>query len=186
MIKELILPENWPKNGRTKRIKNLTNRRFWKLLVIKLAFSKNKKTYWECKCDCGNICNVSQQALTRKIKPRKSCGCLSLKLPNNGAGFNDILRTYISNSKHYNRIFELTKEEFRFLITQNCYYCGIEPLQENMGFKYNGLDRINNDNGYVTENIVTCCRTCNVMKMNHTQEQFYKKIEIIYNKHIKK
>lgn len=33
---------------------NLTNQKFGRLTAIKKAPSKNNKTYWLCKCECGN------------------------------------------------------------------------------------------------------------------------------------
>jgi hypothetical protein len=33
---------------------DITNQRFGKLVAISKAASKNGKTYWLCKCDCGN------------------------------------------------------------------------------------------------------------------------------------
>lgn len=36
--------------------------------------------YVECKCDCGTVRNFWKYALTRKTKPSKSCGCVSLEI----------------------------------------------------------------------------------------------------------
>lgn len=33
---------------------DITNQRFGKLVAIQKAPSKSGKTYWLCKCDCGN------------------------------------------------------------------------------------------------------------------------------------
>lgn len=46
----------------------------------------------------------------------------------------------------------------RFL-DQPCYYCG-HPLNET-GI---GLDRLDSDRGYVLDNVVPCCGTCNMAK----------------------
>jgi len=40
------------------RKENLIGKTFNRLTVIKEAPSKNKKTYWICKCECGNIVEV--------------------------------------------------------------------------------------------------------------------------------
>lgn len=42
-----------------------------------------------------------------------------------------------------------------------CYYCGISVNDSNT---LNGLDRINNDFGYIKDNVVACCTQCNYMK----------------------
>lgn len=54
---------------------NLINQQFNRLTVIQEAPSKNKKTYWKCKCICGNIVEVRADAL--KSGKVKSCGCLN-------------------------------------------------------------------------------------------------------------
>lgn len=39
--------------------KYLTNMTFYKLKVLNYAYTKNKKAYWNCVCDCGNKLDVS-------------------------------------------------------------------------------------------------------------------------------
>jgi hypothetical protein len=67
------------KNGNTKtcgcsRLNNISNQRFGRLIVIKLSHVKNRKSYWLCKCDCGNEKIVRSDCLKRDQV--KSCGCL--------------------------------------------------------------------------------------------------------------
>jgi hypothetical protein len=52
---------------------NLTGKRYGKLTVIEPAPNKKEKTYWKCKCDCGNECIVQ----TTHLRNHKttSCGC---------------------------------------------------------------------------------------------------------------
>lgn len=59
---------------RSHRFKDLTGQRFNKLKVIELSFIKNKRAYWKCQCDCGNIRIVNAGHL--KNGHTKSCGCL--------------------------------------------------------------------------------------------------------------
>lgn len=56
--------------------KSIIGKRFGKLEVIGYVPQKGKKTYWLCKCDCGNIKEVDGDALVRGRVI--SCGC-SLK-----------------------------------------------------------------------------------------------------------
>ena len=56
---------------------NLIGQRFGKLTVIKQLPSKNSRTYWECRCDCGNIKEVCARELVNG--DTKSCGCLFSK-----------------------------------------------------------------------------------------------------------
>ena len=59
---------------------DLTNQKFNNLLVIQRSTKKNPKTksiMWQCRCDCGNIVDVSSNAL--RTGRTKSCGCLYKK-----------------------------------------------------------------------------------------------------------
>ncbi len=38
---------------------------------------------------------------------------------------------------------------------------------------YNGIDRTDNDLGYITTNVVPCCATCNYAKKGKTVEEFF-------------
>lgn len=54
-------------------IVDLTGKKFDRLTVIDRDFSKNK-TFWNCVCDCGNICSVFHGHL--QTGHTRSCGCL--------------------------------------------------------------------------------------------------------------
>lgn len=56
------------------RFKNLTNRRFGRLLVISYQGRIGENAHWECLCDCGNIRICTSGNLSRGNS--KSCGCL--------------------------------------------------------------------------------------------------------------
>lgn len=68
--------------------------------------------------------------------------------------------------------FYLTLEQFNSFWQKDCYYCGhrVETI---------GLDRINNDEGYRIDNVVSCCSVCNVMRMDLTQDQFIDQVRAI-------
>lgn len=63
------------------------------------------------------------------------------------------------------REFSLTKEEFREFWQKPCIYCGSEIMTI-------GLDRVDNTQGYLLENVVPCCGVCNLMKKNMTAKMF--------------
>lgn len=44
---------------------DLTGKRFDRLVVECIAFKKNNRVYWKCKCDCGNFINVLAYNLTK-------------------------------------------------------------------------------------------------------------------------
>lgn len=63
--------------GKNKKL-NLINSRFGKLIVLKEIKKEEKKIYWLCKCDCGNL-NIVSTASLRSGHVR-SCGCLSSEM----------------------------------------------------------------------------------------------------------
>ena len=50
------------------------------------------------------------------------------------------------------------------MMTSPCFYCGFEDERTTDDRVYGGIDRMNNDVGYIPENCVACCGTCNKMK----------------------
>ena len=61
--------------------------------------------------------------------------------------------------------FLLTMDEFMKYWNQKCFYCSdaIEGI---------GIDRVNNSVGYEVGNIVSCCKTCNMMKLVSSSDSF--------------
>lgn len=56
-------------------VKDLTNKKFGKLSVIKFNnVNKSRHSVWLCKCDCGNVLLVEGPRLTSGNT--KSCGCI--------------------------------------------------------------------------------------------------------------
>lgn len=69
---------------------------------------------------------------------------------------------YISYKSSANRRginFDITQEEFNSFNNNNCHYC-------NDMINGIGIDRLNNNIGYIIENCVPCCSYCNKMKLN--------------------
>lgn len=174
---------------------SLIGQKFGRLTVLNFSHIKFRKTYYICQCDCGNINTVESGAL--KSGNTKSCGCYHKEIVSNKiaynrldygiAAFNGLYGSYKQGAKVRNLEFTLTKEEFFKLTQENCYYCGIEPLQihkatkhSNGIFKYNGIDRINNIIGYTKENSVSCCKYCNVAKGQRSKKEFLDWINRVY------
>jgi len=86
--------------------------------------------------------------------------------------------------------FSLTLEQFAIIITRPCIYCGtvgsITPtdtarwkdLKVFQGFDWscNTIDRINNNLGYVLDNVQACCYTCNQLKSTLSDEAFINQV----------
>lgn len=58
------------------KVKDILGKRYGKLTVIKFVETKNRQSYWLCKCDCGNEKILTKNALART----RSCGCLKHKI----------------------------------------------------------------------------------------------------------
>lgn len=53
---------------------DIAGKRFGRLVAIERVGHQHRSPLWKCKCDCGNIIDVSLQKLN--IGDTKSCGCL--------------------------------------------------------------------------------------------------------------
>jgi hypothetical protein len=79
--------------------------------------------------------------------------------------------SYRNNAKKRKRSFELTKADYDALIQQPCVYCHRTITQTNKS----GIDRIDNDLGYVAGNMQPCCTECNRMRGTLTIDAFLEK-----------
>jgi len=183
-----------------KRRTDLSKLRFGKLVVRCKDSQRDKfgRVLWVCDCDCGLEARVITANLRFKDdgKPKQgSCGCeqWSLRVPPSSY----VLRNYRDAAKRYGRAFELSEESFLRLITSNCDYCGSEPNHKfppsqvlknpaHAAFRWNGIDRIDSDKGYVEGNVVPCCQPCNEMKSDKSRDEFLQLIAAIYRHRIAK
>jgi len=128
-----------------------------------------KRTYWLCRCDCGNEVTVWTWSLGRG--DTRSCGCLKTHPPlaPGVAARNCVRKEYRLNARARGLCWELTEDDFDRLTSQPCFYCGLLPSMTRVSksggtFTYNGIDRMDNSLGYTPENTVSCCTTCNIAK----------------------
>ena len=114
-------------------------------------------------------------------------------LPVGEGAFKHYLKSRKYSAKKAGRTWNLTSDEFRYLTSQKCHYCGKEPNQsyfprKNCGtgpYKHNGIDRLDNKIGYEPSNCVSCCKYCNVAKLDRTIDEFFAMVLAIYNLHIR-
>lgn len=158
-----------------KLVKNLTGRTFGQWVVLEFVGSRTKShaSYWKCKCSCGKIKEVSGRALCQG----KSKKCRDCAGGRPGAPQRKAFGMYQRNAKSRKLSFNLTFEQFLYFSKQNCFYCGDSPsnLQTSPTgevFYYNGIDRKDNNLGYLFENCVPCCHNCNWAKGAQCQEDF--------------
>ena len=180
------------------------HQKFGRLTTIRALRKRNdfRKVVWICKCSCGKQTEVISQGL--RSGKTKSCGCLNeeLKIGNTRSrkepgqnGFTRIFCQYKRQAKVRGYEFLLSKEQFKKLTQQNCYYCGQKPSNKSVvrnrdytksGIKhttyiYSGIDRKNNKIGYTKKNCVACCSVHNRMKMNLDELVFKREIKKLYN-----
>lgn len=74
-------------------------------------------------------------------------------------------KSYKQGAERRGYQFNLTFDKFSEYFQKPCYYCGNE-------IKTIGLDRVDNSVGYVDNNIVSCCITCNKMKLSNSSIEF--------------
>lgn len=84
---------------------------------------------------------------------------------------------YKQMAKNRGHEFSLTYEQFRSLVTQACYYCGVSPNP------LNGIDRVDNSKGYTIDNVVPACKYCNRMKNDLSYDEFIKQCKRILEWH---
>lgn len=168
------------------------NDRFGKLVITDISRDvKNRRTMFDCVCDCGNTKTVSARNLQRGATTH--CGCdrdySNYGLPEGESLFNALFTNYKQNAKHKNLTFTLTKEETKNLFESNCYFCGTAPEKEftkkNLkgSFTYNGIDRIDSSKGYTKNNVNPCCESCNFLKGNRSNEEFLSLVKKIASNH---
>lgn len=179
----------------TKRTINLIGQKFHTLTVIEKSNTINKKIHWIAKCDCGNIISVNGSSL--KSGNTKSCGCMTIMWQNESKSKREYKRKYDPHIASAKRIFrgykdgDLSFNQFFELSQLPCHYCGELPsnkynyfIKETIGkgvslksieegyFIYNGLDRINNSQNHNLDNVVPCCKHCNLAKRDRNYNDF--------------
>lgn len=172
--------------------RDISGERFNRLTAIQFAehriINAKKYGFWRFQCICGaSVVARKQDVVSGK---KKSCGCAinncAHRLPCGQAAFNDLYRKYQKSARRRNKSFDLTKAEFRNLTSSDCAYCGAPPSQRagasffkrgkryrlNGEYTYTGVDRVDNDKGYILSNSAPCCDTCNRAKLCMSLEQF--------------
>jgi hypothetical protein len=167
------------------------------VVLVSELVGKNKT--WICRCSCGSekrfwkISSISKQ---------KTCGCGTDSTGLTAKQRRSMLtrmQGYKSGAKKRLLEWELSYEDFVEVSTGNCFYCNSDPKiwdcvsnapsiqkdspnirKEDYKIKFNGIDRLNSDIGYVLENVVTCCTNCNRAKSDMSLSEFRSHTEKIY------
>lgn len=88
----------------------------------------------------------------------------------------EVWRSVQRNAMTRKLLFTLSQSDVEKLVIQPCYYCGFYSEH-----KFVGIDRIDNNKGYILDNCVSCCKMCNMMKNTNHPIAFLDKVKIICN-----
>lgn len=181
---------------KTKLLKNIEGQRFGRLIAIKRVQQVRREWKWLAKCDCGNEITTLISALTSGNT--NSCGCyhkdqtsdLCYKGPLHSL-ITQLYGKYRSSAKKRGHLFIITRDYFESIIFQDCHYCGRKPQSYENSAKdkrrkeklyYNGIDRKDNNVGYIVENCLPSCFNCNAAKRDKTYEEFIEYLKTIAKK----
>lgn len=157
---------------------NLIGQRFGLLKVeIYNGLDKYKNKLWLCRCDCGNECNVTTTYL--RNGKTTSCKCNQYKKGEKNDNFTGYKE--ISGAKWYSieqnaniraLEFSITKEIVWDLINKQNNKCALTDLV--ISFKDNtaSVDRIDNQKGYLVNNIHIVHKDINRIKSDLSLEYF--------------
>ena len=146
----------------------------------------SKKGYILDNCvSCCKVCNYMKNTLNGDIFMKRiehiltfNClveGNLSPEL------FGDHLPSY---HKYRDRAlrkqleFTLIPTDYDKITNEPCYICGKEHSKTHK----NGIDRFDNNVGYIIDNCRSCCGECNYMKRNYSHNEMLEKFKMVYEK----
>ena len=176
--------ESYPKKSHPK---DYTGQRYGELVAIKSLDKKEttgESILWLLECNCGRYIESVPAKLKTRIEQGEITRCLECnpvkRLPRGMAASNEVLRQYKQTARKNGRQFLLSGEEARQLFQSDCFYCGSPPSnykspgrwKYNGGYHYNGIDRLNNEKDYTTDNCVPCCVMCNKAKRDVPVDMF--------------
>lgn len=164
--------------------------------IEKTEKRENGYAVWKARCDyCGGIKEFPSYYFKRE---HCSCECDGWQreyadkigrkpMPNKQSHVNIIYNHYKRGAEERNLTFDLSKDQVRGLIEQDCYYCGQKPIARYTAagcageYEWNGIDRVDNSKGYTADNCVPCCKLCNFGKRDLSVDEFTSWIERTYH-----
>ncbi len=159
-----------------------------------MPIKKGETRLWKVKCSCGTEKTIRQCRLVNK-EPTQSCGCLQVEAASErdfteNPALRKLYYSYKNSAtKHRSIDFNLSLSEADILFKQDCHYCGKAPERifketAKYSYTYNGIDRVDNTKAYELDNVVSCCKECNLAKHTMTVDQFKTWIRRVY-RHLK-
>jgi len=165
------------------------------MTVTSLEHVKNKGVGVVLVCDCGT--KVGPKMMCNLVGSRKQQSCRACKMTalyeSNRTQDDSVTKTkvfygYVHSAKRRGYSWELTKEQFYDMVVKPCAFCAyqgtsvLRPPQAQpwaSSFYYTGLDRVDNKQGYLLNNVQPCCKICNRAKSNLGLDAFLQWIKRI-------
>lgn len=146
---------------------------------LKQQGNTKNRYFWKAMCP---ICDQEYDIATGDFEKRKSCakckGTFKRKSSEDITWRNHY--QMLKSRKHSReKGFDITEQQFREISSRNCFYCSSEPTPTKGHREWstyiltNGLDRVDPSMGYLYNNVVACCKWCNVAKLDRSVEEFY-------------
>lgn len=150
----------------------------WTVRHVERGFrGRNPANIMVVECECGS----TRKGTLTDIK--RSLGCFSCRPKPKGQetknGKNAVLNRhyerYVLNAHNRGIEFQLSPDEFERIVLMDCAYCGKPPKEKKYKqsvLPLNGVDRINNSEGYLLKNCAPCCSQCNRAKFTYDASEF--------------
>lgn len=168
---------------------DLTDMIFGDLKVIKKSNKKTKTRgcLWICECKCSKIVEVCSNGLTSGNN--KSCGCIKYKISKfNNLIPNSFINTIKQNAIKRNLEFSVTEKYLCEIFNGRCALSGDPIYFHQAGYQANknnkgnaSLDRIDNNKGYIVDNVRWVHKIVNIMRGTLTDQEMINWCEKIYN-----
>jgi len=136
---------------------------------------------------CCKLCNYMKGSTSDEVFIKRAEHILTFQNKISGNLYPECFASHnvLSYSRYKNRAlkkqldFEMTPWDYDNIINKDCYLCG----KRNDNSHKNGIDRIDNNKGYLLDNVKPCCGECNYMKKNYELGDIINKFMLIYENH---
>jgi len=160
---------------------NILGNKFGRLTPLKIkGRNKHGSILWDCICDCGKHYSVHTSNL--KKGHTQSCGCLHKEVRKKcKVSVEDRITTIAWNVAKRSAItrgykFAISKEDVKKIISENCCLSNDPPSNKiiinGKIYHYSGIDRFNNNEGYIPTNIFPCGTIANRGKSTLTFKSY--------------
>jgi hypothetical protein len=130
---------------------------------------QNRDRYWENPEACRAQSNSWRKSYPERVRQMSKDRAKTI---------HGRFMTYKSGASVRGINFKMTEAQFAMFWKLPCDYCGDE-------IRFIGLDRVDNNRGYEIDNVVPCCRRCNIAKQGMSRAVFFDMCRTITLKHEK-